>query len=367
MPGCEVVDPVSTPEAPPVLSRPAVPDTLRLGDAAGMRISVRVSDPQSIGDAGSVRFAVFLEGNPVPVFEDTLRDDGTGGDILPRDGEHTGRISGADIGGRAGRYRVGFLAVPQAGDVLDTLFAGFHAVEGASGSAPVIFEVNVPDSLSKEDLGSVRFSVRTEDPDGAEDIDSVFCDVYPPFQPQPAVRLGLAKSPGNGQPQYAEFGYDGDLNGVIAISGSYTFRFQARDRAGLLSLPRVAIVAITLPNQPPVLSEPSVPDTVSRRNSDPILLSVRATDPQGPADIRRVYFNTIKPDGAPSAGNPFSLYDDGTNGDVTAADGVYSRAIMISTSNMLGDYRFDFYAEDLAGEVSGALTRIITVTDQIPE
>jgi len=126
-------------------------------------------------------------------------------------------------------------------------------------------------------------------------------------------------------------------------------------------------VMLTLPNQPPVLSELTAPDSVSRRNSETILLSVRVTDPQGQADIRRVYFNSFKPDGTPGSGNPFSMYDDGTNGDVIPGDGLYSRGIMISVSNALGNYRFDFHAEDRAGSASDALTHVIKVTDQIPD
>jgi hypothetical protein len=111
------------------------------------------------------------------------------------------------------------------------------------------------------------------------------------------------------------------------------------------------------------LSELSASDTVSRRQSEPILLSVRAQDPQGPADIRIVYFNTTKPDGNPSSGNPFKMFDDGLHGDVTAGDGIYSLAIVISQSNALGAYRFDFFAEDKSGAVGDSLTHVITVVD----
>jgi hypothetical protein len=366
---CQVVSPVPAPETQPALSRAAVPDSLRLGDAAGIRISVRAGGPENPEAVERVFFLVFAEPNPVPVFQDTLRDDGREGDILPLDGEHTGRITGADIGGRPGTYRIGFLAVTRAGTAGDTLFSEFRAVEGASNSAPAIVRFNAPDSLSLEDLRSVSFLVIAEDPDGYEDIDSVFCEVYPPFQPEPVIRLAMTRNPKRPFPPGLSIGfeYTGDLSGVLAISGSYAFRFQARDKAGLLSLPRVAHVFISLPNQPPVLSELTAPDTVSRRSSDAIILSVRATDPQGPADVRRVYFNSFKPDGTPGTGNPFPMFDDGTNGDVTAGDGVYSRGIMISASNALGNYRFDFQAEDLAGAVSEAATHVITVTDQIPD
>ena len=365
--GCRVVNPVLSPADAPVLSRATVPAFLRLGDPSGMRISVRASDPQGIGNLESVRCFVFTAGNPNPVFHDTLRDDGMNGDVIPGDGEFFGRIAGADIGGKAGAYRIGFLAFNRDGLVSDTLAVGFRAEEGTSPSFPVIIGLNVPNTLSPKDLGSVHFSVQTEDPDGSGDVDSVFCEVYPPLQPKPIARLALSELPLASPLPVAVFGYTGDLSQVLTVSGMHAFRFQARDRSGLFSHPKVAQVMLVLANQPPVLSELTAPDTLSRRESKPILLSVRASDPQGPADIRRVYFNTIKPDGTPAGGNPFSMTDDGTNGDITAGDGVYSLKITISISNALGDYRFDFYADDLAGAVSEVLTHVITVTDQNPD
>jgi hypothetical protein len=365
--GCRVVNPVLSPADAPVLSRAAVPAILRLGDPSGMGISVRASDPQGVGNLESVRCFVFAAGNPNPVFKDTLRDDGMNGDVIPRDGEFFGRIAGVEISGKAGAYRIGFLAFNRDGLLSDTLAAGFRAEEGTIPSSPVIVGWTVPDSLSKEDLGSVHFSVQTEDPDGSGDLDSVFCDVYPPLQPNPIARLVLSELPLQSPLPYAVFGYNGDLSKVLTISGTHAFRFQARDKAGLFSVPKVAQVMLVLPNQPPVLSELTAPDTVSRRQSKPILLSVRATDPQGQPDIRRVYFNTIKPDGTPGGGNPFAMVDDGTNGDITAGDGIYSLEITISISNAPGDYRFDFYAADLAGAVSDVLTHVITVTDQISD
>jgi len=42
-----------------------------------------------------------------------------------------------------------------------------------------------------------------------------------------------------------------------------------------------------------------------------LLLSVRANDPDGFNDVTRVIFNSYKPDGSASGGNPFTMYDDG--------------------------------------------------------
>jgi hypothetical protein len=135
------------------------------------------------------------------------------------------------------------------------------------------------------------------------------------------------------------------------------------DRGGLFSDPLVRWVHVRRANDPPALSELSAPETVSRSSGQPIVLTVRADDPQGITDVRSVFFNTTKPDGQPSSGNPFAMFDDGSSGDAAAGDGIYTVTISITPQNMTGDYRFDFFAEDLAGLLSQALTHYITVVD----
>jgi hypothetical protein len=180
----------------------------------------------------------------------------------------------------------------------------------------------------------------------------------------PAGRLLLGPSADGGIPSdTALYSFFGSLTEIARIPGNYAFRFQAKDRRGFSSPPRVAVVRVEAHNDPPVLDEPSVPDTVSRFQTEPYFLSIRVGDPQGLADIKRVYFNTTKPDGKPSSGNPFSMFDDGTNGDLVAGDGVYSLSITITSQNALGVYRFEFFAEDLSGEKAGPVSRSIVVVN----
>jgi hypothetical protein len=57
------------------------------------------------------------------------------------------------------------------------------------------------------------------------------------------------------------------------------------------------------------------------------------------------------------------MYDDGTEGDEQADDGLYSREVWITPDVDTGLYRFDFLAEDYAGEMSDTLSHIITVVE----
>lgn len=116
-------------------------------------------------------------------------------------------------------------------------------------------------------------------------------------------------------------------------------------------------------NRPPVLSNLIAPDTVRLANVNQfILLQIKATDPDGQTDIRKVFFNSFRPDGTPSSGNPFEMYDDGgaviiiapdiRSGDLVKGDGVYSLTIILAPNTPLGTYRFEFQAIDRSNATS---------------
>ena len=139
--------------------------------------------------------------------------------------------------------------------------------------------------------------------------------------------------------------------------------FQAKDRENHLSPVVTDTVLVESPviNNPPVITQVAGPDTLSRAQGGTYLLTAAVTDPQGLDDIQKVTFNTFKPDGSPSSGNPFSMYDTGSDGDAAAGDGIYSFQFTISQSNVTGQYRFEFQAQDKPGATSNVAVHIITV------
>jgi hypothetical protein len=363
MSGCEVIDPVKIEDVLPALSEPVVPDSLYLGTDSGIFISVRASDPQGVGDLETVQCLVYPFDNRTLILRDTLADDGLNGDIIPADGLYVGRIKGADIGNRIGSYWIGFLAIDRDQHASDTLFAPFQVVS----TAPDFGTTQVPDTIYQENLKSVSISISVTDPNGLLDVDSVYFDVYPPFSSAPIARLTLRDdgTQGDAVAQDGIYSFSGDMSSFLNIPGMYSFRFQAKDKGGFLSQPVVANVPVAIPNDPPMLTMLSAPDSISRNLVMPHRISIFVQDPQGLADIKRVYFNTTKPDNTPSSGNPFTMYDDGSHGDIAAGDGTYSLEITISPQNALGEYRFDFYAEDLSGAMSPSVRHVITVVDDI--
>ncbi len=124
-------------------------------------------------------------------------------------------------------------------------------------------------------------------------------------------------------------------------------------------------VQIVRLNQPPTLSGLLAPDSVSLGIvPKTILLTIDATDPDGLGDIKRVTFNSFLPSNSPSQGNPFQMYDDGTNGDDVANDGTYALLIALPPTAAIGTYRFEFQAIDRSNAVSPVVIHYITVSSQ---
>ena len=147
-------------------------------------------------------------------------------------------------------------------------------------------------------------------------------------------------------------------NGKISIEikdsdiGNYLLRIYGTNSETNNSNSILANFIVIRENNPPVIEQVTAPDTLTvdadtpPQTQIPVLISAKVFDKQGTADISRVYFNSYRPDGSPANGNPFNMFDDGTNGDLTANDGIYSLRIYITPENLKGTYRFDFYALD---------------------
>ena len=93
---------------------------------------------------------------------------------------------------------------------------------------------------------------------------------------------------------------------------------------------------------PPQLSNVSAPDSITLPASagQSYILSVTVTDEDNNNDVNEVFFNTTKPDGSPSSGNPFFMYDDGKNGDQLAGDGIWSFSITIPHDRLMKYFLF---------------------------
>lgn len=146
--------------------------------------------------------------------------------------------------------------------------------------------------------------------------------------------------------------------------GLFAVEVCAESDDGYSSNAIILPLAVFRGNHPPVLSDLVAPDTVKLGGQSPaLLLRVRASDPDGLSDVARVVFNSYKPDGSASGGNPFIMYDDGlpAHGDEKAGDGIFSYLNTDLKGAQLGTFRFEFQAFDRLNEPSNVIIFRITV------
>ena len=365
--GCEVKQPVEVRDRAPQLSNLAVPDTVYMGSQLYFTLSVEAEDAQGYSDIGGVFYRFFESGSADPVLSGTLADSAYD-DAVAQDGIFSRTILQAASGvDEEGLLRLAVWAEDRDGFAGDTLYDSVYFSALSQNAPPELLTPVIPFSADREALQNLTLIIRARDPQGEADLDSAVLEFFAPLQPVSFYRV-LLSDDGTGCDAAAgdgDFAFCADMSGLIRRRGDYTLRFQVWDKRGHASLPGTAVLHVVIQNRPPVLSELSAPAEVDRREGNPIILSVRASDPDGQDDIRKVFFNTIKPDGSPSAGNPFFMYDDGasSHGDAAAGDGVYSLNITINTSNATGDYTFEFTAEDYSGARSASVLHVVRVVD----
>jgi glucose/arabinose dehydrogenase len=120
-----------------------------------------------------------------------------------------------------------------------------------------------------------------------------------------------------------------------------------RDQYGTPGLNDDKIIEIMGTNTPPVLSEATFsPMPIPADNSTPYRYSIRIFDSFGPAGLASTTVDLSPLNGPPAA----VLYDDGSNGDLVAGDGVYSRGgFTVPLNTSPGVKRLIATALDLGG------------------
>jgi hypothetical protein len=163
--------------------------------------------------------------------------------------------------------------------------------------------------------------------------------------------------------------FSGDIEFQIqrATIGTFSLNVWSESTTGYKSNTFMLPIQIIRLNRPPVLSHLIMDSLISLKdlNQKYLQIIITANDPDGQKDVRMVYFNTFKPDGSPSSGNPFYLYDDGAangaSGDLLAGDGNYS--LKVGLPSAVGIYRFEFHAVDRSNDTSNVIIKNIVVTN----
>jgi hypothetical protein len=215
---------------------------------------------------------------------------------------------------------------------------------------------------------TVSAKAQVSDPEGLSNLQEVSVGIYKPgsqdlIKTAPLFANGVAPDAIAG---------DGIFAGLVTFNivrsdiGDFQVEVTALNKSNVASNTLSRFVSVQRLNQPPTLSDLLAPDSASVSTSVVFLqLTVEASDPDGPSDIQKVFFNSFKPDGSPSSGNPFQMLDDGNaggpSGDQVSGDGIYSLVIQLPPGTPKGNYRFEFQAEDRSGALSDTIVHTITV------
>jgi hypothetical protein len=198
--------------------------------------------------------------------------------------------------------------------------------------------------------------------------------------PASIIQMMIVGPDGNGPLAAATLLDDGSVGDQVKGDGIYsaktTFKIQ-RFEIGVFTAEVVAVgvngyrsntlflpVTIFRGNHAPFASIIEAADTIRLQNDSQLLnLRVRVTDEDGLPDISKVIFNSYRPDGSASSGNPFQMFDDGSasHGDEKAGDGIFSLVVTLPPTTQPGTYRFEFQAFDRSNASSTVLVHKITV------
>jgi hypothetical protein len=122
-------------------------------------------------------------------------------------------------------------------------------------------------------------------------------------------------------------------------------------------------------NFPPELIEQVIQSNVTQGSK--IIFSVEVIDPNGPDDVKEVYYNLFSPDDSlvyfdeENLISKFPMFDNGsmTDGDLIANDGIYSGLYSLDTDSKLGEWKIQINAIDERDSISNKIEYGITVTE----
>jgi hypothetical protein len=229
---------------------------------------------------------------------------------------------------------------------------------------PTLSDPYAPDSLIRGSTDTAFVRVTAIDPDGADDIDSVYFVVTRPDTSSSGFHFAMNDEGLLGDSVAGDNRY---TTGILPPStaaqiGNYIFTIYSYDKHDNKSNHLALVVNVhDRPNSPPYLSDLSAPDSLVRGETISSCFSVTVIDPDGINEIDSVYYIVIRPDGL-SNGSHFEMLDDEGFCDVAMGDSIYSTSVEPPPeSALLGDYQFVFFGVDIHDNVSDSLNTTITV------
>jgi hypothetical protein len=358
--GCEEETTAPESNPVPVITDWQIPVNMVYNYARGYRLVVQVEDAQGPANVPVVLGTILNNGSTIDTF--SLWDDGSfytvpaqppwadsiSGDLVPRDGFFSRRITGQFVNQPTHitfRFEVSDLD-GHIGTPVEV------PVEIRSNSFPSLQNPQLPDSLLSG-FNDIVLSVTATDSDAQDSVIRVWLEV----QGSDKGEIDLT-----GPDQNHHWSITIDSSFAAGIQGTYPFQFYAEDTFQEITGPVGQNVYVE--NVPPVLDSLVMPDTMflptTPGDCDTADIFLWVSDRQSLLDIYSVTFTTVLNDTGQVHG-PYGLSDDGTGADQTAGDGIYSQGIVLCHENTPGKYDFTFVAEDLVGQQSTPIVHTLWV------
>ncbi len=340
-----------------------------------------VTDPQGLANVHHVLVSFFRDSANDPFAYDSLWDDGASlhpedGDIVAKDGIFSQRIKWLFSEEGSAFFTLRFQAFDNDSNASNTIE---RDVIAQKNDAPRILSVAMPDTVYSGFSGERFFKVEVSDSQGIENIAQVS---FEGFQGGSRMFWGECYNDGSrgddvAGDSYFTLGFDSAY--AAAKRGAYLLQFRAADLLDQQS--ELFEKEIFFENEPPLLGEVVIPDSVAKPSTGVtlVLMTIVVNDPQSLVDIEFVGFTSRTPDSTyANNGNPIPMVDNGlafypgqmqAYGDRVAADGIFSFTLPVYADAEAaqwdaqgrpvqeGWYEFTFHAEDKVGNGSDEIVK----------
>jgi|GEM_PF-1747212 len=344
----------------PELSNITVPSVLFNGSSTPQVISVRVSDPQGRGDIRAVTFVLLDQDGSVA--SGTLSDDGTNGDLLPRDNVYSVLLQGTVAQSDTGLFTLRISAEDKSGNQAKPAEVTLRVRAGGEVPVSMIAQVNLPSSLPVDSLFTWVVEVRLDGTGG--NIGMVTMEFFPPSSPTPTLEKTLQDDGSDVDRAAGDGIYSTSIESALFTEfNDYFFRFVVRDVNGDAGRPFVVIVRGRKQfGMAPEFTDVAAPRMVNGTQVNEVLVAATLMDPEGPADLDTVQFRILLADNSEVPNSRQRMLDDGTGGDVIAGDGTFSALLQVpSSGDTVLDYTLSFQARDKAGLQAPPVSRRMIV------
>lgn len=252
--------------------------------------------------------------------------------------------------------------VQEAPEVIDT-----------QGSLPLLHSaVILPDTLNSDTLlvNAVRsaddtlttrifLSLKTYTPDAHDAVQNAMYRIQNTTDKSILAEGVLYDDGKNGDLYFRDTVFSGyaPLTFRRSLVGRFSVELWSTSSRGFQSVHLLKPFVIVRKNQPPVISDLDMPDTVDTYAIRSFKIMLKVTDPDGKDDILAVYRIT-------QAGNKYLLNDNGVNGDIIPGNGIYTETIAWSDPSAPRSDVYKFIAIDRSLDTSNVIIHPIIVKQQ---